>query len=91
MNATLRVPAQEDRRFFGHPMGLATLFATELWERFSYYGMLAILVLYLAADPSAGGLGLSDTTAIGIFGVYSALIYLLTVPGGWRGQRTATR
>ncbi|MCB0923403.1 MAG: peptide MFS transporter [Mycobacterium sp.] len=87
MNATLRVPAQEDRRFFGHPMGLATLFATELWERFSYYGMLAILVLYLAADPSAGGLGLSDTTAIGIFGVYSALIYLLTVPGGWIADR----
>lgn len=81
------VPEQEDRRFFGHPAGLATLFVTEMWERFSYYGMAAILVLYLAADPSSGGLGLPATTAIGIFGVYSALIYLLAVPGGWIADR----
>jgi len=87
MTAALLLPPQEDRRFFGHPVGLATLFATELWERFSYYGMLAILVLYLAADPSNGGMGLSATTAIGIFGVYSATIYLLTVPGGWIADR----
>lgn len=81
------VPAPEDRRFFGHPAGLATLFVTEMWERFSYYGMVAILVLYLAADQSSGGLGLPATTAIGIFGVYSALIYLLAVPGGWIADR----
>lgn len=87
MTTALSVPPQEDRRFFGHPVGLATLFATELWERFSYYGMLAILVLYLAADPSDGGMGLAATTAIGIFGVYSATIYLLTVPGGWIADR----
>ncbi len=87
MTAVLSVSPQEDHRFFGHPIGLATLFTTELWERFSYYGMLAILVLYLAADESAGGLGLSGTTAIGIFGVYSAMIYLLTVPGGWLADR----
>ncbi len=87
MTAALSVPPQEDHRFFGHPIGLATLFATELWERFSYYGMLAILVLYLAADPSDGGMGLAATTAIGIFGVYSATIYLLTVPGGWIADR----
>ena len=79
--------AQQDRRFFGHPAGLATLFVTEMWERFSYYGMVAILVLYLAADPSTDGLGLPATTAIGIFGVYSALIYLLAVPGGWIADR----
>lgn len=68
-------------------MGLATLFFTELWERFSYYGMLAILVLYLAADDSRGGMAMSNTTSIGIVGVYSALIYLLTVPGGWMADR----
>lgn len=87
MTATLPVPPQEDRRFFGHPVGLATLFFTELWERFSYYGMLAILVLYLAADKSDGGMALPDTTSIGIVGVYGALIYLLTIPGGWFADR----
>ncbi|NBQ41216.1 MAG: MFS transporter [Mycobacteriaceae bacterium] len=87
MTSALKVPPQEDTRFFGHPIGLATLFGTELWERFSYYGMLAILVLYLAADESEGGLGLSATTAIGIFGVYSAMVYLLSVPGGWIADR----
>ena len=87
MTAAPTVPPQQDKRFFGHPIGLATLFATELWERFSYYGMLAILVLYLAADESAGGLGLPGTTAIGIFGVYSAMVYLLAVPGGWIADR----
>lgn len=87
MTTALRVQPQEDKRFFGHPTGLATLFFTELWERFSYYGMLAILVLYLASDKDAGGMDLSDTTSIGIVGVYSALIYLLTVPGGWIADR----
>ena len=87
MTSALRLPPQEDRRFFGHPTGLATLFFTELWERFSYYGMLAILVLYLAADESRGGMAMSNTTSIGIVGVYSALIYLLTVPGGWIADR----
>lgn len=87
MTAAPSVAPQQDKRFFGHPIGLATLFATELWERFSYYGMLAILVLYLAADESEGGLGISATTAIGIFGVYSAMVYLLAVPGGWIADR----
>jgi POT family proton-dependent oligopeptide transporter len=87
MTASLTRPLNEDRRFFGHPLGLATLFATELWERFSFYGMLAILVLYLAADEADGGMGLAATTAIGIFGVYAAMIYLLAVPGGWIADR----
>ncbi len=87
MTSALPVAPQEDRRFFGHPMGLATLFFTELWERFSYYGMLAILVLYLVADKSADGMAMPATTAIGIVGVYSALIYLLTIPGGWIADR----
>ncbi|MFM8598730.1 MAG: peptide MFS transporter [Mycobacterium sp.] len=87
MAAVLKIPPQQDKRFFGHPVGLATLFATELWERFSYYGMLAILVLYLAADESEGGRGIAATTAIGIFGVYSAMVYLLAVPGGWIADR----
>lgn len=87
MATVLKIPPQQDKRFFGHPVGLATLFATELWERFSYYGMLAILVLYLAADESEGGRGIAATTAIGIFGVYSAMVYLLAVPGGWIADR----
>ena len=49
---------REDRRFFGHPLGLLTLFTTELWERFSYYGMRAILLLYLTTEMAEGGLGL---------------------------------
>lgn len=87
MTSTLRVPPAQDHRFFGQPIGLATLFTTELWERFSYYGMRAILVLYLAAPVSDGGLGMSKTEAVAIYGVYSALVWLLAVPGGWLADR----
>ena len=78
---------QTDHRFFGHPVGLATLFTTELWERFSYYGMRAILILYFVAPLSDGGLGIATGTAIAIYGVYSAMVYLLAVPGGWLADR----
>ena len=61
MTVATPAPALEDRRFFGHPAGLATLFVTEMWERFSYYGLVAILVLYLAADPSSGGRSRTNT------------------------------
>ena len=57
MPARADVATQTDRSFFGHPRGLATLFFTEMWERFSYYGMRAILVLYMVAAPANGGLG----------------------------------
>ncbi len=87
MATELRVPTAEDRRFVGQPVGLATLFSTELWERFSYYGMRAILVLYLIAPAENGGLGMSAADAVGIYGVYSAMVYLLAVPGGWLSDR----
>ncbi|MGV9254556.1 oligopeptide:H+ symporter [Streptomyces sp. NPDC003697] len=73
-----------EKTFFGHPRGLATLFMTEMWERFSYYGMRALLPLYLVAP---GGLGLSATTATAIYSVYLSLVYLLALPGGWFADR----
>jgi POT family proton-dependent oligopeptide transporter len=66
----------------GHPKGLATLFLTEFWERFSYYGMRAILLLFMVATPAAGGLGLDTQTAAGIYGLYTGSVYLATIPGG---------
>ncbi|MET7681978.1 oligopeptide:H+ symporter [Streptomyces sp. NPDC005423] len=73
-----------EKSFFGHPRGLATLFMTEMWERFSYYGMRALLPLYLTAP---GGLHLSLTTATAIYSVYLSLVYLLALPGGWFADR----
>ncbi|MCW2902401.1 MAG: hypothetical protein JWO67_4666 [Streptosporangiaceae bacterium] len=75
------------RTFFGHPRGLATLFMTEMWERFSYYGMRAILVLFLAAPATTGGLGLPQGTAKALVGVYMAAVYLVALPGGWLADR----
>ena len=75
-------------RWFGHPRGLATLFLTEMWERFSFYGMRSVLVLFLAASAGeGGGLGLRDGTAKALVGVYSAMVYLVTLPGGWISDR----
>ena len=54
---------RDDRAFFGHPRGLSTLFFTEMWERFSYYGMRALLILFMTAAPAAGGLGFDISTA----------------------------
>jgi proton-dependent oligopeptide transporter, POT family len=73
--------------FFGHPAGLRTLFFTEMWERFSYYGMRAILILFMTAPLAAGGLGFSDVKAGMIYGVYTAMVYLLSLPGGWIADR----
>ncbi|TDE32913.1 MFS transporter [Nonomuraea mesophila] len=75
------------RTFFGHPWGLATLFGTEMWERFSWYGLRAILATFLAASPAHQGLGMSDVTAQAVVGVYAALIYLVALPGGWIADR----
>lgn len=85
--ATSATEARRERRFLGHPRGLATLFLTEMWERFSFYGMRAILVLFLAASAADGGLGLRDARAKALVGVYSAMVYLLTLPGGWVSDR----
>jgi len=70
--------------FANHPKGLFTLFMTELWERFSYYGMRAILVLYLISDTNSinPGLGWSNKEALSLYGWYTALVYLACVPGG---------
>jgi proton-dependent oligopeptide transporter, POT family len=72
------------KTFFGHPRGLATLFLTETWERFSYYGMRALLPLYLVAPA---GLHLDTATATAIYSVYLSLVYLLALPGGWVADR----
>ena len=73
--------------FFGHPRGLATLFLTEMWERFTFYGMRALLVLFLVTEVSSGGFGLDDRTAVAIYGLYNAAVYLAALPGGWIADR----
>ncbi len=75
------------RTRFGHPVGLVNLFGVELWERFSFYGMLTILGYYLYYTLSEGGLGLPRSTATGIVGAYGGLVYLSTVLGGWVADR----
>src|SRR5436305_11543659 len=76
-----------DRSFFGHPRGLSTLFFTEMWERFSYYGMRALLLLFMTAAVSAGGLGWDTAKAGPIYGLYTAMVYLTALPGGWIADR----
>ncbi|MFI1719439.1 peptide MFS transporter [Streptomyces sp. NPDC053513] len=82
------------KTFFGHPRGLATLFMTEMWERFSYYGMRALLVLYLvsggadaATGSQGGGLAMTAATSTAIYSVYVSMVYLMAMPGGWFGDR----
>jgi POT family proton-dependent oligopeptide transporter len=76
-----------DRGFFGHPRGLATLFFTEMWERFSYYGIRPLLVLFMTAALARGGFGFERSTASAIVGIYSASVYLASLPGGWIADR----
>ncbi len=76
-----------DRSFFGHPRGLSTLFFTEMWERFSYYGMRALLLLFMTAAVTEGGLGWDAAKAGPIYGLYTALVYLTALPGGWIADR----
>ncbi|ANW19892.1 peptide MFS transporter [Streptomyces clavuligerus] len=79
--------APAEKTFLGHPRGLANLFMTEMWERYSFYGMRALLVLYLSTNVADGGLGMKDATAVAIYSVYNAMVYLLALPGGWLGDR----
>ncbi|APE38744.1 MFS transporter [Nocardia mangyaensis] len=79
--------AAAERTLFGHPIGLTNLFGVELWERFSFYGMLTILGYYLYYSTTDGGLGLDQGTALGIVGAYGGLVYLSTVLGGWIADR----
>ena len=79
--------ARADTSFFGHPRGLATLFFTEMWERFSYYGMRAILIFYLTAKVANGGLGFADSKAGAVYGLYTGMVYLMCLGGGWIADR----
>ncbi len=90
MATTVPVPAPDlasDTRFFGHPKGLSTLFFTEMWERFSYYGMRALLILFMTAPVAAGGLGWDTSRAGPIYALYVSSVYLLSLPGGWVADR----
>ena len=80
MTQTAQVP---QGGFFGHPRGLATLFFTEMWERFSYYGMRGILILFMVDAIQTGGLGLTVEKSAAIYGLYTAGVYLMALPGGW--------
>src|SRR5499426_4878526 len=80
-------PVPYDHAFFGHPRGLSTLFFTEMWERFSYYGMRALLMLFMVASPEQGGLGFDTVKATGIYGLYTGSVYFTTIPGGWIADR----
>jgi proton-dependent oligopeptide transporter, POT family len=72
---------------FGHPKGLMTLFFTEMWERFSFYGMRALLILFMTTTIIEGGLGFDDKTSGAIYGLYTMGVYLLALPGGWFADR----
>src|SRR6516162_10623047 len=80
-------PVVATRTIVGQPAGLATLFLTEMWERFTYYGIQAVLILYMVAAASRGGLGLDDRTSSSIFGLFLGSTYLLGLPGGWIADR----
>jgi proton-dependent oligopeptide transporter, POT family len=80
----MTAPADSKRR---HPPGLATLFYTEMWERFTYYGMRAILILFMVAAVADGGLGLDDRTASAIYGLYISTTFVSSLFGGWIGDR----
>ena len=85
MNTTMKQP--HEKEIFGHPAGLYVLFFVEMWERFSYYGMRAILTLFLAApvimgDPQSG-YGWSNTETLSFYGTYTMFVYLTSIPGGW--------
>src|SRR5210317_822947 len=83
------IKLEHQPQFFGHPVGLFILFFTEMWERFSYYGMRAILVLYLVAKTteSNAGLGWSNGEAFALYGWYTMLVYVASIPGGWIADR----
>ncbi len=86
--ADAAVIAAEDRAgIAGQPRGLSTLFFTEMWERFSYYGMRAILMLFMVASPENGGLGFDTAKAAGIYGLYTGSVYFTSIPGGWIADR----
>ena len=78
---------QAHKTIWGHPRGLGTLFFTEMWERFSYYGMRALLILFMTTAASEGGLEFDDKTSGAVYGLYTMGVYLLALPGGWLADR----
>ncbi|MEU9053234.1 peptide MFS transporter [Streptomyces sp. NPDC048384] len=80
-------PPRDDRAFLGQPKGLLTLSGLEVWERFSFLGMQAILVLYFADTVAHGGMGMSAGTAASVSAAYGTLVYLVSVAGGWLADR----
>jgi POT family proton-dependent oligopeptide transporter len=80
-------PAALDTRFFGHPRGLSTLFFTEMWERFSFYGLRPLLILFMTAALTEGGFGFERDYASAIVGIYAGSVYLSSLPGGWVADR----
>lgn len=90
-------PSIPTKTIFGHPAGLFVLFFTEMWERFSYYGMRAILVIYIIAEagnPNGAGMGWTEKEALQLYGWYVMLVYVMSIPGGiladkWLGQKRA--
>jgi len=76
-----------DKTVFGHPLGLYLLFSTELWERFSYYGMRGILMLYLTKSMIEGGVGFNESTASLIYGAFTGLVYFTPIIGGWLADK----
>jgi len=79
--------AANQKQWFGHPRGLATLFFTEMWERFSYYGMRALLILYMVGSTQKPGLGFGTAKAAQIYGIYTMAVYLMGIPGGFLADR----
>lgn len=75
------------KEFLGHPAGLSTLFVTEMWERMSYYGMRAMLVLFMTAAIQDGGLAITVASATAIYGLYTGAVYFMGLPGGWIADR----
>src|ERR1051325_5925364 len=86
-DAVVTAAPAESRGFFGHPIGLSTLFFTEFWERFSYYGIRPLLVLFMSAAILDGGFGIKRSQASAIVGIYAASVYLASLPGGWVAER----
>ena len=74
--------AAHEETFMGHPKGLIVLFFTEMWERFSYYGMRGLFVLYLVANVGDGGFGWTQVEALSLYGTYTMMVYLMSIPGG---------
>src|SRR5207245_9492504 len=82
LSAPMSLPDLDRGGIAGHPRGLTTLFFTELWERFSYYGMRALLILFMTAPVAGGGLGFDVRRAAAIYGLYTFGVYFMAIPGG---------